>query len=150
MSEEEYRGFYTKKSEALNKTPETIIAETAKKHSDLQNKVQTPMEDRPEPAITSSSEPETLDEVLTPRVMQIVANLNQPVEEGKEIVLTDVVEELESLKLTLDDLEYVRSQGKFKTIKRWAGDKVLQIEDSSTLSAEEIVTKVNPEISNLR
>jgi len=149
LTEEEYQAYFKQKSARIHKPAEELIEETERKQLNLQEKAVDPAQERPDPVTTSSTEPETMDEVLTPRVMQIVNNLNQPVEDGSKIVLSDVIDELSRMKLNLDDLEYLRSQGRFRTVKKWAQDRLKDIEDDTALTAEEIEQKVNPEISTM-
>ena len=143
LTEEEYKDYYDRKAQIVGIKVEELIEKTEEKQSLLQTKPVITTE-APEP-VGRSVEPETMDEVLTPRVMQIVATLNTPVEEGNKVVLTELLDELEimSAKLGQDDLEYIRSQGRFKSIKKWATTKMDEREKKATLSAEEIEDKVN-------
>jgi len=144
LTEEEYKEFFTRKSVVAKKSPEELIEDTEVKQMRLQNKEMEPVKDIPEPVTNSATEPETLDEVLTPRIIQIIATLNAPTTEGAvPIVLSDVIDELDSIDLNMDDFEYVRSQGKFKTIKKWAADKVAAIEEKTSLTADEIEETAN-------
>jgi len=144
LTEEEYKEFFVRKSVVAKKSPEELIEDTEIKQMRLQNKEMEPVKDIPEPVVNSSTEPETMDEVLTPRIIQIISTLNAQTTEGTApLVLSDVIDELDSLDLNMDDLEYVRSQGKFKTVKKWAADKMAEIEEKSSLTADEIEDKAN-------
>jgi len=144
LSHEDYMTFFTKKAKVLEKSPEELIEQAEVKQQKFADKV---MDDEPTetPPVTSSTEPETLDEVLTPRVIQIVNNLNQPSEEegGLKISIPEIVEELETLQLSYEDLEYVRSMGRFRTVKKWAEGKLSTIDQKSIPTTDEISESVN-------
>ncbi len=149
FTEEEYKEFFARKSVVAKKTAEELISDTEVKQMKLQNKEMEPVKEEPTPVVNSSTEPETMDEILTPRVIQIISTLNPQTVEGVEPIIlqpneiSDIIDELDTIDLNLDDLEYIRSQGKFKTVKKWAADKAAVIEEQASLTADEIVKIVN-------
>jgi len=144
LSYEEYTQFFERKAKVVEKSPEQLIEDAELKQQKFADKV---MDDEPTetPPVSSATEPETLDEVLTPRVIQLVNNLNQPSEEegGIKISIPDIVEELDTLQLKYEDLEYVRSMGRFRTVKKWAEGKLKEVDDKSIPTTEEIEKSVN-------
>ncbi len=144
LSFEEYSEFFERKAKVVEKSPEQLIEDAELKQQKFADKV---MDNEPTetPPVSSATEPETLDEVLTPRVIQLVNNLNQPSEEegGIKISIPEIIEELDTLQLKYEDIEYVRSMGRFRTVKKWAEGKLKEVDDKSIPTTEEIEKSAN-------
>jgi hypothetical protein len=62
------------------------------------------------------------DEIINPRVLHLCNQVGAEVQEKDKMKAADMLEELEKVEpqLKLDDYEYLRSHGYWKSVKRWA------------------------------
>jgi len=61
------------------------------------------------------------DEIINPRVLHLCNQVKSELEEAERMPASEFLESVQSIpSLTLDDLEYIRSHGYYKTVKKWA------------------------------
>lgn len=73
------------------------------------------------------------DEVINPRVLHLCNQVGPEVQEKDKMRAGDMLEELERVEgqLKLDDYEYLRSHGYWKSVKKWAQGKAATLASST-------------------
>lgn len=73
------------------------------------------------------------DEIINPRVLHLCNQVGPEVQEKDKMRAGDMLEELERVEsqLKLDDYEYLRSHGYWKSVKKWAQSKAAALASST-------------------
>lgn len=78
------------------------------------------------------------DEIINPRVLHICNQVNHEIQERDKMKAANMLEEFETVgQLKLDDYEYIRAHGYWKTVKLWAKQRAAELADSSDEGADE-------------
>jgi len=149
MTEEEFMGYYTKKAEELKKPVEKVIDESAERLQRLHNKQEYTADKAPEPIhrvveddphfggkkrVASTGDVVTTEEVIHPRVLHLCQQVNTEIPDPDKMRAHVMLGELQSVErdLRVDDWEYVRSHGYWKTVKNYARDKISQMANAQS------------------
>jgi len=144
LTEEEYLEHYKNKAKRQGlKSHMDAINEAEERRQALVNKV--PKANMPEPKPihevvqdgkkfgehkeVRSLETATEDEVINPRVLHLCQQVNIQIEDKDKMKAGELLAELQNIEeeLKLDDFEYVRAHGYWKTVRNWAKAKVNQL-----------------------
>ena len=78
------------------------------------------------------------DEIINPKVLHICNQVNHEIQERDKMKAATMLEEFEKVgELKLDDYEYIRAHGYWKTVKLWAKQRSSDLAESSDEGAEE-------------
>lgn len=136
LTEEEFTAYYNRKANEWKVSPEEAIdrAEEQRQgvaqHRKMEtNETPTPIHEVVEDGkrigekkIVRSAEIISSDEIINPRVLHLCNQVSSLIAEKDKMRAADMLEELERVEeqLKLDDYEYLRAHGYWKTIKAWA------------------------------
>lgn len=155
LTEQEYMAYYTRKAQSMklvnaNKKPdveaaidlaESKRAKASDKTLKLTNETPKPLHEVVESGSgpggatmfgersrVASTEVVTEEEVIKPRVLHLCNQVKAELPEEEKMSAKDLLSELQELSgLTIDDLEYVRSHGYYKTVKKWAKEELAKL-----------------------
>lgn len=142
LTEEEFKAFYERKAHdwKLSDTDAAIDYAEEQRQGIAQKRAVT-TDEAPKPIhevvqdgtrlgerkIVKPNEGEIVssDEIINPRVLHLCNQVGAEVQEKDKMKAGDILEELEKVEpqLKLDDYEYLRSHGYWKSVKKWAQTK---------------------------
>lgn len=149
LSEEEFREFYDRKakdwklsdSDAAIDRAEELRQGIAQHKSTTTDEAPTPLHEVVEDGKRfgerkivrpAADEIVSSDEIINPRVLHLCNQVGPEVQEKDKMRAGDMLEELEKVEpqLKLDDYEYLRSHGFWKSVKKWAQGKSASLASS--------------------
>lgn len=130
LTQEEYEGYYARRQGETGKSAEDLRVEAIERQRKLQNRQMElsskSLAQKPDPRDQQSDAPEgpfiTEDDIINPRIMHLMKQVAHDVPKDQKMSATELLQELDNLlpELKIDDLEYVRSKGHYKAVKKWA------------------------------
>lgn len=154
LSAEEYEAYFTKKAHQRGlKSVDEAIEEAAERRMNLKDRSRKTTEATPEPIhevteqgsgpggmpmfgekqrVTSTA-PVSEEEVLNPKVLHYCNQVKAELEENERMPAQELLESLQSIpNMKLDDYEYIRAHGYYRTVKKWAKNEM-----AALMTAEE-------------
>jgi hypothetical protein len=159
LTEAEFQEYYAKKAANSGKSAaqwqsEMDAAET--RRQGIQNRTAIENIDKPKPIheVTKqgtglfgdaakevrSTDVATEDEIINPRVLHFCHQVNNQIPDAEKMKAHDLLNNLQTLEgeLKLDDYEYIRSHGHWKTVKTWAKTKAAALSSDAGEGAEDL------------
>jgi hypothetical protein len=155
LEENEYREYYTRKA-GPGSSPEQAMDAAEMRRQAIQNKTAIRDVPKPEPIHTVTQDGKRLgehkvvtsntqgseDEVIHPKVLHLCHQVNNNAipDDNQKMKAMDLLENLQTLEaeLKLDDFEYIRAHGYWKTVKNWAKQKTAAIASEDGEGADDL------------
>jgi len=161
LSEEEFKVYYQKRAHAAGQPSwEHAMDDAEKKRSGYQDKTAVIPGPKPEPIheVVSddahfggkkevrSNQTVAEDEIIHPKVLHLCLQVDTQLSEKDRMKASVLLDELQTLEseLKLDDFEYIRARGYWKSVKNWAKQKIAASAETPGEGAEDDVTSASP------
>ena len=155
LSEEEFVEYYERKAGAWGvKSAEEAIDKAEQERLGLVHKTAYTTDDKPQPIHEVLSDGRSLsdpkkevrafdsvssDEVINSRVLHLCTQVHSDIKDSEKMKANEMLSELETVEseLKIDDYEYLRSHGYWKSVKNWAKARLAKMNEDTSDGAED-------------
>ena len=154
LDEKEFVEYYERRAAVQNlPSAEHAMDRAEQERLGLVNKTAFTTNDKPEPIHEVIADGKSLgerkevrafesinsDEVINPRVLHLCTQVHPDIKDAEKMKANEMLSELETVEdsLKIDDYEYIRAHGYWKTVKNWAKARISKLSENLGEGAEE-------------